>query len=371
MNCVISHRSSLLIVIFSIVLVAQGWCQCDGVLSQGIFDEFRYKYNADLKTQVSNILKSDYTSFQSELNKADGGAEFIYGIMGGAAHFSTDEEKFNYVKSLFEQNQSAFFESAIVLQYCQKTANPSIIKAWSDCVSKQPLFAYFYGDPYGDFFVFLTYQPKTPSPQKITVTDLLVSSDISVAQPASSLHKNANVNIFNSAVAKMHRANQPVGPGAVVINTSLGPAVQVSLPSSTPTPKPPPAPVHRFATQLEVYATNEWTAQLDIPAQYDNRTLSKVRITAAGRWTGDVGSGRYYGPGGDPAAPAESGQGWAAPGLPGWCLLVGVDDNLRYFHSDPDAIEVTPPCKLKFRINDTLKLDDNAGSMTVYINEAP
>jgi hypothetical protein len=116
-----------------------------------------------------------------------------------------------------------------------------------------------------------------------------------------------------------------------------------------------------------VPATSDWTPPIAIPNQYDNRTIAKVTITASGSWSSDAHSGRYNGPGGNGARAAGN---YALPGISEWCLLVRVNGGqAMFFRTDTDQIEVTPPCTLSFRINDSSKLDDNGGFMDVKINE--
>ena len=140
-----------------------------------------------------------------------------------------------------------------------------------------------------------------------------------------------------------------------------------ATPAPTLTTTPTPTTVHLYSTQLQVPATSDWTSPIAIPNAYDNRTITKVTITAFGSWSGDAHGGNYNGPGGNGVRAAAN---FAVPGISEWCLLVRVNAGpTRFFRTDSDQIEVTPPCTLSFRINDSTKLDDNGGYLDVKINE--
>lgn len=144
-------------------------------------------------------------------------------------------------------------------------------------------------------------------------------------------------------------------------------AMGVYVFKSLPDPNVKPISGKPFSTQLNVLATSDWTSPTTLPASNDG--TNKLRISAAGQWTGDRGGNpvRWCGAGGN-GATAEG--AYPETGIPEWCLLVKVQggpvNQITYFKTDSDHIDVTPPCTVSFRINDA-KIADNEGSLTVTI----
>lgn len=165
----------------------------------------------------------------------------------------------------------------------------------------------------------------------------------------------------------------------VFIGTAaIGVVVLGTLPNShkkdaaRPTPSATvEAPVKPFRTESNVIATSDWTRPVNLPTSYQAHNISKLRITASGQWTGDMGGKpvRWCGAGGNGATAQGA---YPLTGVSEWCLLIrvqgGPDQGTKFFRTNEDYIDITPPCTVSFRIND-VKLDDNAGFLTVAIAE--
>jgi hypothetical protein len=209
------------------------YAQCDGILQQGVFDDFYENSGGNLKSEVSTLLESDFEHFQEAKSHGEAGASFLYGVIYGSASGSTDEQKFDDLKSHYLSDTKNFFQSNYFTQICRKVANPSIVKAWSDCQQDRTFLAYATGNQLREFNVTAKYSPKHASdPKEIIIQDFICPDDV-LLESGGSLQKGAKVGAFQAMSAKLRRVHA-TSQSSIQINTNNGDSVTVELAAGPP-----------------------------------------------------------------------------------------------------------------------------------------
>ena len=156
--------------------------QCKDILSNGIFDEFRYENYSQFYKDLKTIFIHNYSELRTKEYDKDASISLVIPkLLSLGANQSQSKKEYENLQHFFYSSSEKEFYARLAVIIEQKIVSPVIVNAWKECMKDRPegtTINILGGDnigtwenPNADFLTRITYIPTTATfPQVIEIT---------------------------------------------------------------------------------------------------------------------------------------------------------------------------------------------------------
>lgn len=233
--------------------------QCKDILSNGIFDEFRYENYSHFYKDLKTIFIHNYSELRTKKYDKDTSISLlILKLLNLGANRSQSKKEYETLQHFFYKASEKEFYARLSVIVEQKIVSPVIVNAWKECMRHRPKGATInilkgdtgtWENPNVDFLARITYIPTTASyPQVIEITSYSILGAEFIGNQF--LNAGAVIPAFTSLTQSFRRT----GRGGIVIAVNFTdreiPPCEVD-----PIEPPPPKPI---SVRKKVNAIGVW-----------------------------------------------------------------------------------------------------------------
>jgi|GEM_PF-3649540 len=204
---------------------------CNAILDAGIRDRTIFSSSSEVQEFVRKVLSLDYESFVQERSESGGGGAFeLFNVLTMSGGGESEKERFESLKSAFEDNSERFFKSSAMESLYREVVNESVVKAWLECQrGTQEVLGYYTGDPQDRFTVVVARRADEKSDKPLKIRD--VTANYSEPAGEGSLRGGGQIDT-NDVLTRRFTRKHPSKPDTVTVTfRGTTQAVRLDLPT--------------------------------------------------------------------------------------------------------------------------------------------